>query len=211
MFYQNIKWEYLTNVSTKKCFTRVSSKSVSPEPCAIVSSKGVLQECHNSVWSQGISQVSLLEMWQISIVYVCQHTCRHSGSWASSCFFHLVFDYIAGNAALFKNNGGYFSQIQVEIPTRSPFSPLETVFCFPKRHWLLNTKAHSSGLWSGRALHAARFFGASVRFMDFGHLGVVKNSSATMRTLFYIQWYWPTWHWLLRCCIILHCIVWYRC
>ena len=85
--YQNVKWEYLTKVSTKKCLTRVSSKSVSPEPCAIVSSKGVLQECHNSVWSQGISQVSLLEMWQISIVYVCQHTCRHSGSWASSCFF----------------------------------------------------------------------------------------------------------------------------
>ena len=66
--------------------TRVSSKSVSPERCAIVSSKGVLQECRLSVWTQGVSQVSLLEMWQICIVSVCQHTCRHSGSWASSCF-----------------------------------------------------------------------------------------------------------------------------
>ena len=26
------------------------------------------------------------KMWQISIVSVPQHTCRHSGSWASSCF-----------------------------------------------------------------------------------------------------------------------------
>ena len=71
----------------QECLTRVSSKSVSPERCAIASSKGVLQECHLSVWTQGVSQVSLLEMWQISIVSVCQHTCRHSGSWASSCFF----------------------------------------------------------------------------------------------------------------------------
>ena len=70
----------------QECLTRVSSKSVSPESCAIVSSKGVLQECHLSVWIQGVSQVRLLEMWQISIVSVCQHTCRHSGSWASSCF-----------------------------------------------------------------------------------------------------------------------------
>ena len=61
--------------------TRVSSKS-----CSIVSSKGVLQECHLSVWTQDVSQMSLLEMWQISIVSVCQHTCLHSGSWASSCF-----------------------------------------------------------------------------------------------------------------------------
>ena len=64
----------------------MSSRSVSPERCAIVSSKGVLQECHLSVWTQGVSQVSLLEIWQISIVSACQHTCRHSGSWASSCF-----------------------------------------------------------------------------------------------------------------------------
>ena len=67
----------------------MSSKSVSPERCAIVSSKGVLEKCHLSVWTQGVSQVSLLEMWQISIVSVCQHTSRHSGSWASSCFFGL--------------------------------------------------------------------------------------------------------------------------
>ena len=44
----------------QECVTRVSSKSVSPERCAIVSSKGVLQECHLSV--QGVSEVSLLEM-----------------------------------------------------------------------------------------------------------------------------------------------------
>ena len=65
----------------QECLTRVSSKS-----CSIGSSKGVLQECHLSVWTQDVSQVSLLEMWQISIVSVCQHTCLHSGSWASSCF-----------------------------------------------------------------------------------------------------------------------------
>ena len=44
------------------------------------------------MWTQGVSQVSLLEMWQISLVSVCQHTCRHSGSWASSCFYFFVFD-----------------------------------------------------------------------------------------------------------------------
>ena len=66
----------------QECLTRVSSKS-----CSIVSSKGVLQECHLSVWTQDVSQMSLLEMWQISIVSVCQHTCLHSGSWASSCFY----------------------------------------------------------------------------------------------------------------------------
>ena len=71
----------------QECLTRVSRKSVLQERQVRVSSKGVLQECHLSVWIQGVSQVSLLEMWQISSVPVCQHTCRHSGSWASSCFF----------------------------------------------------------------------------------------------------------------------------
>ena len=77
----------------------MSSKSVLQE-CQVrsvlqVSHKSVKQEllnsvkqgCHLSVWTQDVSQVSLLEMWQISIVSVCQHTCLHSGSWASSCFF----------------------------------------------------------------------------------------------------------------------------
>ena len=75
----------------------MSSKSVLQE-CQVrsvlqVSHKSVKQEllnsvkqgCHLSVWTQDVSQVSLLEMWQISIVSVCQHTCLHSGSWASSC------------------------------------------------------------------------------------------------------------------------------
>ena len=86
MFYKSVKQE---------CLTRVSRKSVLEERQVRVSSKGVLQECHLSVWIQGVSQVSLLEMWQISIVSVCQHTCRHSGSWASSCF--SVFSYITGS------------------------------------------------------------------------------------------------------------------
>ena len=39
----------------------MSSKSVLPERCAIVSSKGALQECHLSVSIQGVSQVGSLE------------------------------------------------------------------------------------------------------------------------------------------------------
>ena len=48
-------------MSSKKCLTRVSSKSVLPERCAPVSSKGVLQECHLSVSGQGVPQVGSLE------------------------------------------------------------------------------------------------------------------------------------------------------
>ena len=73
-------------MSSKKCLTRVSSKSVLPERCAPVSSKGVLQECHLSVSGQGVPQVGSLEN-VTSLVSVPQHTCRHSGSWVSSCFF----------------------------------------------------------------------------------------------------------------------------
>ena len=84
----------LTRVSSKKCLRRVlsknvpqecqirvSSKSVLPERSAIVSNKGVLQDCHLSMSSQGVPQVGSLE------ISVSQHTCRHSGSWVSSCFF----------------------------------------------------------------------------------------------------------------------------
>ena len=70
----------------------MSSKSVLQECQVRVSSKkGVLQECHLSVSRQGVPQVGSLEN-VISIVSVLQHTCRHSGSWASSCFYiqHLV-------------------------------------------------------------------------------------------------------------------------
>ena len=79
-------------MSSKKCQVRVSftksvsSKSVLQECQVRVSSKkGVLQECHLSVSRQGVPQVGSLENL-ISIVSVLQHTCRHSGSWASSCF-----------------------------------------------------------------------------------------------------------------------------
>ena len=85
-------------MSSKKCQVRVSftksvsSKSVLQECQVRVSSKkGVLQECHLSVSRQGVPQVGSLENF-ISIVSVLQHTCRHSGSWASSCFSrHNVF------------------------------------------------------------------------------------------------------------------------
>ena len=81
----------LTRVSSKsvlkECQARVSNQSVLPERSAIVSSKGVLQECQLSVSSQGVPQERSLEIvtnkYSIS---VSQHTCRHSGSWASSCF-----------------------------------------------------------------------------------------------------------------------------
>ena len=64
----------------------MSSKGVLPERNAIVSSKGVLQKCHLSVSSQGVPQVGSLE------IFVSQHACRHSGSWASSCFFFFFSD-----------------------------------------------------------------------------------------------------------------------
>ena len=40
----------------------MSSKSVLPERSAIVSNKGVLQECHLSVSSQAVPQVGSLEI-----------------------------------------------------------------------------------------------------------------------------------------------------
>ena len=67
----------------------MSSKSVLPECCAIVSSKGVLQECHLSVSTQGVSQVGSLDNVRHKYCLCSSHTCRHSGSWASSCFFQL--------------------------------------------------------------------------------------------------------------------------
>ena len=45
--------EWHVRVSSKKCLTRVSNKSVLQERSAIVSSKGVLQKCHLNVSSQG--------------------------------------------------------------------------------------------------------------------------------------------------------------
>ena len=53
----------------EQCQTRGSYKSVTSNCQLRVSHKWVR-------W----------KMWQISIVSVLQHTCRHSGSWASSCF-----------------------------------------------------------------------------------------------------------------------------
>ena len=74
---QDVKQEVSSKSVLKECQVRVSSK------------KGVLQECHLSVSRQGVPQVGSLEN-VISIVSVLQHTCRHSGSWASSCFFNYI-------------------------------------------------------------------------------------------------------------------------
>ena len=74
---------------TQVCQIRVSSKSVLPEHGAIVSSKGVLQECHLSVSTQGVSQVGSLENVRHKYCLCSSHTCRHSGSWASSCFLNM--------------------------------------------------------------------------------------------------------------------------
>ena len=100
MLSKSVLEEWHVRVSSKKCLPRVSSKSVLeecqirvscksvlPERSAIVSSKGVLQECQLSVSSQGVPQDCSLEI--VTNKYstsVSQHTCRHSGSWASSCF-----------------------------------------------------------------------------------------------------------------------------
>ena len=74
----------------QECQIRVSCKSVLPERSAIVSGKGVRQECHLSVSSQCVPQVGSLEIVTNKYyIFVSQHTCRHSGSWASSCFFFL--------------------------------------------------------------------------------------------------------------------------
>ena len=62
-----MSWKSLTRVSSKtvtqECQIGVSSKSVLPERCVIVSSKskGVLQECRLSVSPQGVPQVGSLE------------------------------------------------------------------------------------------------------------------------------------------------------
>ena len=50
---KSVLQEWHVRVSSKKCLTRVSNKSVLQERCAIVSSKGVLQKCHLNVSSQG--------------------------------------------------------------------------------------------------------------------------------------------------------------
>ena len=72
----------------QECQIRVSCKSVLPERSAIVSGKGVRQECHLSVSSQCVPQVGSLEIVTNKYyIFVSQHTCRHSGSWASSCFY----------------------------------------------------------------------------------------------------------------------------
>ena len=75
----------------QECQIRVSCKSVLPERSAIVSGKGVRQECHLSVSSQCVPQVGSLEIVTNKYyIFVSQHTCRHSGSWASSCFFFFT-------------------------------------------------------------------------------------------------------------------------
>ena len=103
MLNKSVLQEWQGRVSSKKCLTRVSSKSVSEEcqtrvsnqsvmqecltSSAIVSGKGVRQECHLSVSSQCVPQVGSLEIVTNKYyIFVSQHTCRHSGSWASSCF-----------------------------------------------------------------------------------------------------------------------------
>ena len=100
MLSKSVFEEWHVRVSSKKCLTRVSSKSVLeecqirvscksvlPERSAIVSSKGVLQECQLSVSSQGVPQDCSLEIVTIKYSTSVSHfTCRHSGSWASSCF-----------------------------------------------------------------------------------------------------------------------------
>ena len=70
--------------------TRLSRQNVNlAERCVIVSSKGVLQECHPVCQVRVSHKWARWKMWQISIVSVPQHTCRHSGSWVSSCFLSL--------------------------------------------------------------------------------------------------------------------------
>ena len=68
-----------------QCQISVSSKSVSQECCAIVSSKSVLTDCQISVSCQGVPQLCPVEN-VISIAFLPQQTCQHSGSWVSSCF-----------------------------------------------------------------------------------------------------------------------------
>ena len=82
---KSVPEEVSSKIVLQECQVRVSYKSVIQECQVRMSSKkGVLQECHLSVSRQGVPQVGSLEN-VISIVSVLQHTCRHSGSWASSC------------------------------------------------------------------------------------------------------------------------------
>ena len=127
MSQKSVKQECLTRVSSKsvleecqvrlsyksvkkECLTRVSSQSIKQEclteRCAILSSKGVLQECHPVCQVRVSHKWVRWKMWQI-IVSVPQHSCRHSGSWASSCdvfwqglwvgFWKLTFGYFWQN------------------------------------------------------------------------------------------------------------------
>ena len=71
-----------------ECQARVSSKSVLQECQVRVSNKkGVKQECHLSVSRQGVPQVGSLENVINKYCFCSSTSCRHSGSWVSSCFF----------------------------------------------------------------------------------------------------------------------------
>ena len=77
----------------QECPSKMSNKSVKQECLTerCVSSKGVLQQWHPSVTSQGVQQVGSLEIVTNKYISVPQHTCRHSGSWVSSCFSKTIF------------------------------------------------------------------------------------------------------------------------
>ena len=68
----------------------MSGKRVLPERCAIVSSKGVLQECHLSVSTQGVSQARSLEN-------VARKHCLCSSTYVSAFGFvgFILFDFCA--------------------------------------------------------------------------------------------------------------------
>ena len=74
----------MSNKSVKQeCLARALRNSVKQR----VSYKSVLQDCHLSVSTQGVSQVGSFENVRNKYcLSVPQHTCRHSGSWVSSCF-----------------------------------------------------------------------------------------------------------------------------
>ena len=70
-----------------ECQISVSNKSVSQKCCAIVSSKSVPADCQIFVSCQGVPQLCPVEN-VISVAFLPQRTCQHSGSRAS---FFLVF------------------------------------------------------------------------------------------------------------------------
>ena len=75
-----------------ECQISVSRKSVSQECCGIVSSKSVLPDRQIRVSCQGVPRLCPAEN-AISIAFLPQQRCQHSGSWVSSCFFSEVEGY----------------------------------------------------------------------------------------------------------------------